>query len=100
MALRDARPCPTGPASSTTSINMAIDWSKLDKKSLAVLVGMCILFNWVNGKLVPWMENKWKWRAELKAKANLVRAEWDKQDFPEDASVKGKKTKKEGKKKK
>ena len=51
MALRDARPCPTAPASSTTSINMAIDWSKIDKKSLALLVGMCILFNWVNGKL-------------------------------------------------
>ena len=36
-----------------SALNMAIDWSKIDKKSLAVLIGLCILFNWLNKKLVP-----------------------------------------------
>ena len=80
---------------------MAIDWSKIDKKSLAVLIGLCILFNWLNKKLVPWMESSWKWRAELKANADKVRSE---RALEEEKAIlvketKGKK-KREGKKKK
>ena len=83
-----------------SALNMAIDWSKIDKKSLAVLIGLCILFNWLNKKLVPWMESSWKWRAELKAKADKVRADWKAADEAEFAAgTKGKK-KREGKKKK
>lgn len=83
-----------------SALNMAIDWSKIDKKSLAVLIGLCVLFNWLNKKLVPWMESSWKWRAELKAKADKVRADWKAADEAEFAAgTKGKK-KREGKKKK
>ena len=83
-----------------SALNMAIDWSKIDKKSLAVLIGLCVLFNWLNKKLVPWMESSWKWRAKLKAKADKVRADWKAADEAEFAAgTKGKK-KREGKKKK
>jgi hypothetical protein len=61
---------------------MAIDWSKIDKKSLALLVGMCILFNWVNGKLVPWMENKWKWRGGAQGEGQLSPSRVGQTGFP------------------